>query len=184
MDILHIRPKMEKALQILSDEISSIRTGRATSGLVENINCSVYNGTQHLKVIELGQVGVLDNRTIVITPWDASIIGEIRQAIIQAGVGLSPIVDQGVIRVQVPELTMERRQEYLKLLSRQLENGKIMIRQVRHEGMDEIKSAFEGKEIGEDDKFRLETDLQKITDEFIEKIETIGKKKETELLTV
>lgn len=184
MDLTDIRPKMEKALEILSGELSSIRTGRATSSLVENIICSTYGGTQRLRVIELGTIGVADAKTITITPWDASAIGDIRQGILTANVGLMPIIDGGVIRVQVPALTLERRQEYLKLLSRQLENGKVMIRQVRHEKMNEIKTAFEGKEMGEDDKFRLEQDLQKLTDEFVEKIDEIGKKKEEELMTV
>lgn len=184
MDLLDIRPKMEKALEVLAGELSSIRTGRATSVLVENIICPVYGGTQHLKVVELGMIGVPDAKMITLTPWDASIIGEICQGILAANVGLTPIIDGTVIRIQVPSLTLERRQEYLKLLSRQLENGRIMIRQIRHAKMADIKTAFENKELGEDEKFRLEQDLQKITDEFVGKIEEIGKKKEEELLTV
>jgi ribosome recycling factor len=184
MDLNDIRPKMEKALEILQGELSSIRTGRATSSLVENIICSVYGGTQHLKVVELGTIGVLDARTITISPWDNSIIGEIRQAILTSDVGLMPIVDGAVIRVAVPALTLERRQEYIRLLSKQLENGKVMIRQIRHEKMTEIKIAFENKEMGEDDKFRSEQDLQKITDEYVEKIDEIGSKKEAELLAI
>ncbi|PIU03670.1 ribosome recycling factor [Candidatus Shapirobacteria bacterium CG08_land_8_20_14_0_20_39_18] len=184
MNLTDIRPKMEKALEILQGELSSIRTGRATSSLVENIVCSVYGGAQKLKVVELGMIGVLDARTITITPWDNSIVGEIRQGILAANVGLMPIIDGAVIRVAVPALTLERRQEYIKLLSRQLENGKIMIRQVRHEKMADIKNSFENKEMGEDEKFRLEEELQKVTDEFVNKIDEIGKKKEEELLTV
>lgn len=184
MDLSDIKPKMDKALEILQGELSSIRTGRATSALVENITCSVYGGAQKLRVVELGTIGIQDARSIIITPWDASIIGEIRQGILTANVGLTPIIDGIVIRVQVPSLTLERRQEYLKLLSRQLENGKIMIRQVRHEKMSEIKISFENKEMGEDEKFRLETELQKFTDEYVVKIDEIGKKKEEELLAI
>jgi ribosome recycling factor len=184
MDLSDVQPKMEKALEVLVRELSSIRTGRATSAMVENIVCSVYGGTQKLRVVELGTIGVADAQTISVTPWDASVIGEIRQGILAANVGLTPIIDGGVMRIQIPSLTLERRQEYLKLLSKQLENGRIMIRQVRHEKMADIKGAFEAKGLSEDEKFRLEQDLQKLTDEFVERIDQMGKKKEEELLTV
>lgn len=174
---------MEKALEILRSEVSSIRTGRATSALVENIVCSVYGGTQKLKVVELGTITTPDPGTIMITPWDGSIIGEIRQGIQGANVGLTPIIDGPLVRISVPSLTTERREEYVKLLHRHLENGRIMIRQIRHDKMAEIKRAFDGKELPEDDHFRQEEELQKITDEFMEKIEEMGEKKETELLS-
>ncbi len=179
-----IRPRMEKALEILRTEVSSIRTGRATSALIENIVCPVYGGTQKLKVVELGTITAPDPNTLAITPWDASIIGEIRQGIQGANVGLTPIIDGAVIRIAVPALTQERREEYIKLLHRHLENGRIMIRQIRHDKMVEIKRAFDEKELPEDDHFRLEEDLQKITDEFMEKIEDLGNKKEEELRAV
>lgn len=184
IDLVDIRPRMEKALEILRSEVSSIRTGRATSALVENIVCSVYGGTQKLKVVELGTIGTPDPNTITIQPWDVSIIGEIRQGIQGANVGLTPIVDGEVIRIAVPSLTAERREEYVKLLHRHLENGRIMIRQIRHDKMAEIKRAFDEKELPEDDRFRLEEELQEITDEFIEKIEEMGERKEAELLAV
>ena len=179
-----IRPRMEKAFEILRTEVASIRTGRATSALVENIACSVYGGTQRLKVVELGTIATPDPGTITITPWDVSIIGEIRQGIGAANVGLTPIVDGEVIRIGVPPLSSERREEYVKLLGRHLENGRIMIRQIRHDKMAELKRAADSKELPEDDRFRLEEELQKITDEFMERIEELGKRKEEELLAV
>lgn len=183
-DLSEVKPKMEKSLEVLSNEVSSIRTGRATSALVENIVCPVYGGTQRLKVVELGTISAPDANTITIQPWDASIIGEIKQAIQSANVGFTPIIDADVIRISVPSLSAERRAEFIKLLHRHLENGRIMIRQIRHDKMSEIKRAFEAKELGEDEKFTLEKELQEMTDNFMEKIEEMGKKKETELSQV
>jgi ribosome recycling factor len=151
---------------------------------VENIVCSVYGGSQRLKVVELGLITVPTPGTIVISPYDNSIIGEIRQGIQSANVGLTPIIDNEVIRIQIPPLSEERRKEYVKLLHQQLENGKIMIRQIRHDQMGEIKKAEEEKLISEDEKFRLEEELQKITDEFIGKIEELGEKKEAEIMAI
>lgn len=184
IDLSDIRSRMEKAFEILRGEIASIRTGRATSALVENIVCTVYGGTQRLKVVELGTIGTPDPGTITITPFDASVIGEMRSSIQSSGVGLTPIIDGQLIRIAVPSLSTERRQEYIKLLHRHLENGRIMVRQIRHDKMADIKRDFDAKELPEDDRFRLEEELQKITDEFVEKIEALGKKKEEELLAV
>lgn len=184
VDLADIRPRMEKAFEILRGEVGSIRTGRATSALVENIVCPVYDGAQRLKVVELGTIATPDPKTILIQPWDGSIIGEIKQGIEVANVGLSPIIDGLVVRIAVPSLSAERRQEYVKLLHRHLENGRIMVRQIRHDKMADIKRAADSKELPEDDRFRLEEDLQKITDEFMERIEEMGTKKEEELLAV
>lgn len=179
-----IRPRMEKAFEILKGEVSSIRTGRATSALVENIPCSVYGDTQKLKVVELGTITTPDPGTITIQPYDQSIIGEIRQAIQVANVGLNPVIDGQLIRIGVPSLSAERRQEYVKLLHRHLENGRVMLRQIRHDKMADIKRDFDAKELPEDDRFHLEEELQKITDEFVGKIDELGEKKEEELLAV
>lgn len=184
VDLTDIRPRMEKTLEILRGEVASIRTGRATPALVENIICSVYGGTQRLKVVELGTITTPDPGTILIQPWDVSIIGEIKQSIEASNVGLTPIIDGEKIRISVPMLSSERRAEFVKLLRRHLENGRIMVRQVRHNKMVDIKRAADEEELPEDDRFRLEEELQKITDEFIRKIEEIGEKKETELLAV
>ena len=184
IDISDIHARMEKAFEVLKNEVSSIRTGRATSSLVENIICPVYGGTQKLKVVELGTISTPDPGTITIQPWDASIIGEIRQAIQAANVGLTPIIDSEIIRVSVPALTAERREEFIKLLHRHLENGRIMIRQIRHDKMTDIKRAFDDEDLPEDDKFRLEKDLQGMTDEFMGKIEEIGERKEAELMAI
>lgn len=175
---------MDKALEIIRGEISTIRTGRAQPAIVENIVCAVYGGTQHLKVVELGTISAPTPGSIVISPWDASIIGEIRQGIQSSSAGLTPIIDNDVLRIQIPSLTEERRLEYVKLLHKQLENGKIMIRQIRHDKMAGIKRDFDAKLLSEDENFRAEEDLQKITDKYTDEIDEMGKKKEAELMQI
>jgi ribosome recycling factor len=184
VDFVETREHMQKALEIIKAELTSIRTGRAQPAIVENIVCAVYGGTQHLKVIELGQINAPTPGMIVIAPWDTSIIGDIRQSIQASNVGLTPIIDGDVIRIQIPPLSQERREEFVKLLRQQLENGKIMIRQIRHDMMSKIKRDFDEKLISEDENFRSEQDLQKITDEFVKQIEEMGEKKEAELMAI
>lgn len=178
----NLKAKMQKVLELVSSDIASIRTGRATPALVEDLEVSVYGGTQKLRIQELATITVQDPQTLVIDPWDKSIIAEIRQGILAANIGLNPIVEGEIIRIKLSPLTTEDRESYKKLLSTKIENGRIMIRQIRAEGMREIKNSFEEKKISEDEKFNQEKRLQEITDEFIRKIDEIGKKKEQELL--
>jgi len=184
MDEASIESKMQNVVDIVTSDISSIRTGRATPTLVENLIISVYGDRQKLRVNELATISTTDARTIVIDPWDKSVIGEIRKGILSANVGLNPVIDGEIIRINLPMMTSEDRREYIKLLSTKIESGKIMIRQIRGEIMKNIKQAFEKKEITQDEKFNQEKRLQEITDEFVEKIEEIGKKKEQELLEI
>lgn len=184
MDEASIRSKMQSTLDVTASDIGSIRTGRATSALVENIFCPAYGGTQRLRVMELATISVPDPAQIVINPWDKSIIGDIRKGIMEANIGLNPSIDGEVIRIVIPPMTTEDREKYVKLLSTKLENGKIAIRQVRGDEMHEIKDKFEKKEITEDDKFALEKKLQEITDEYIGKIDEMGEKKKVELLQI
>lgn len=179
-----VRAEMEKALEVLSHDLASIRTGRATSALVENIVISAYGGAQRLKIMELASITVPDTQSIVIEPWDKSIIGEIRQGILAANVGMNPSIDGELIRIVMPPMTGEDREKYIKLLSTKLEAARVIVRQVRGDVMKDIKAQFEKKEITEDDKFAFEKKLQEITDEFIAKIDERGRVKEEELRTV
>ena len=184
MDEDRIRSKMQEVLDMITTDIGSIRTGRATPTLVEDLEIPVYGGQQKLKVNELGTITTQDAQTIVIDPWDKSIIGEIKQGILAANVGLNPMIDGEIIRMSLPPLTTEDRQKYVKLLSTKLENGRVMIRQVRTETMRDIKKEFEEKKLSEDEKFNQEKQLQEITDEFTGEIDEIGKAKEQELLPI
>lgn len=184
MDESSVRSKMQQALDLVLSDISSIRTGRATPALVEDLVVAVYGGQQKLHVQELATITAPDTQTLVIDPWDKSIIGEIRQGILSANIGMNPVIDGVILRISLPPLTTEDREKYVKLLSTKLENGKIMIRQVRADAMHDIKKKFEAKGLSEDEKFNQEKRLQEITDEFIGKIEEIGEKKKEELLQI
>ncbi len=179
-----IKLRMQQVVDLVVSDISSIRTGRATPALVEDIQVAVYGGQQKLKIQELATISAPDNQTLIIDPWDKSIIGEIKQGILAANVGLNPSQDGQIIRIVLPPLTTEDREKYVKLLSTKLENGKVMIRQARGDSMHEIKKSFEAKELTEDEKFAKEKLLQEITDSYIEKIEEVGERKKEELLQI
>ena len=175
------KKRIDKVLEILKGDLDTIRTGRATPSLVENIVIAAYGGSAKLKVMELATVGALDASTLVVTPFDPSIIGEIQKGIEAANAGFTPNIDGNLIRISIPPLSQERREELIKAMRHKLENGKIMLRQVRHEAMEEIKKEFEGRE---DDIKRLEKEVQKLIDDTVETIENWGKQKEQELLQI
>lgn len=184
MDEPAISSRMQQVLDLVTNDVGSIRTGRATPSLVEKLEVAVYGGQQKLKIQELATIHAPDPQTLVIEPWDKSIIGEIGKGILAANVGMNPTVDGELIRVSFPPLTTEDREKYVKLLSTKLEAGRVMIRQIRGDEMHEIRKKFEAKEITEDEKFGQEKSLQGLTDEFIGKIETMGEKKKQELLQI
>lgn len=184
MDLGDVLVKMGKVLEFVKQDVATIRTGRATPSLVENIIINAYGGTTKMKIVELAQITTPDPQSLLITPYDQSIIGDIRRDIIGANVGLTPVLDNNVIRIAVPALTSERRMEYVKMLHRKLEDGRVKIRQTRHDKMTELKRLAEEGELNEDDRTRLEEELQKVTDKMMAEIEAIGQAKEKELTTV
>ena len=174
------KEQMAKALEILSSEVSTIRTGKAAPSLVESISVSVYNGTTRLKIMELATITSTDPQTLVLTPFDASIIEEIRKGIMDSGSGLNPASDGQVLRISIPPLSEERRQELIQMMHQKLEGGHVMIRQMRHEALSDLKK----EELPEDENSRMEKEIQKLTDEFTGLIDSLGKKKEEELMQV
>ena len=184
MDESEVRFKMGQVLSLVTSDVGVIRTGRAAPSLVEGLELSLYGGTQRLKLQEVATISTPDAQSLIIDPWDKSIIGEIRQGILAANVGMNPSIDGELIRISMPPLTTEDREKYVKLLSTKLEGGRVMIRQIRSDQMHEMKKKFEAKEITEDEKFNFEKHLQELTDEYVGKIEEIGKKKEQELLQI
>jgi len=184
MDEASITSKMQVALDAVASDIGGIRTGRATPSLVENIVVPAYGGTQRLRVMEVGSITAPDPSQIIISPWDKSIIGDIKKGIMEANIGMNPSIDGEIIRIAMHPLTTEDREKYVKILSQKLENGRVMVRGVRADEMHEIKKQFEEKKITEDDKFAQEKKLQELTDSFIGKIEEMGEKKKQELLKI
>lgn len=178
------KAQMDKVIEVLRNDLSTVRAGKASPALVENLVVGAYGGTQRLKVIELAQIAATDSQTIVITPYDLSIIGEIHKAILESNTGLTPVIDGQLIRISIPPLSEERRGELVHLVNQKLEGGKIQVRQTRHEAMNDVKRELNDKAITEDDNVRLEKEIQKLTDETIVQIETMGKQKEQELMEI
>jgi ribosome recycling factor len=178
------RQKMQKVIEALVSDVATLRAGRASPALIENITIDAYGGTQRLKIMEMGTVSVTDPHTLVISPWDVSQVEDIRKGIAAANVGLTPVTDGEVVRINIPPLTEERRKELVKALHQKTEAGRVMIRQVRHELMVEFKKQFEEKILAEDERSRREEELQKTTTKFMTEIDRIGDNKVEELMTV
>lgn len=176
-----VKEKMLKALQILQEDLATIRTGRATPALVENIVISSYENTQHLRVKEMATITTDGPRMILIAPFDPSIISDIEKGINSANLGFTAGNDGNVIRINIPPLTAERRDQYIKLAHTKIEGGRVIMRQVRHDMMNDVKKKFDGKEIGEDEKKMMEKEIQTLTDEMMTEIEVLREKKEREL---
>lgn len=175
---------MRKALDITRNDLSSIRSGRATPALVESIVVAAYSGTQKLKVMEMAMITSVDAKSLLITPYDPSAVSDIARGILEANVGLTPVTDGDVIRITIPSLSSEQRQEYLKLAKAKLEAGRIMIRQIRQEAMKNLRRETEAKTMAVDQQKLGEKKVQEFTDELIAEIDSLGQRKEAELLLV
>ncbi len=184
-DVLNqTKARLQKVIEVIKNDISTIRTGKASPSLVENLVINAYGGNAKMRLMELATIGSSDPQTLVITPFDHSVIAEIEKGIFEANIGVSPVVDGQIIRISLPPLSQERRQELIKAMKHKLENGKIMIRQARHEGMEAIKKGNDEGTIGEDEKSRLEKEVQRVVDDYIAIIDGLGEQKEAELLQI
>lgn len=165
-------------------DLSSVRSGRATPALVENILITAYGGTAKMRVMEMATITAMDAKTIMIAPFDPTQLADIEKGIQEANVGLTPIVDGEVIRITIPPLSEERRQEYLKLAKAKLESGKIMIRQIRQQGMKDFSREEDAGTMSEDQRKVGEKKLQELTDEMVAELETMEERKEAELMQI
>lgn len=182
--INHTRDQMRKSIEICRNDLSSIRSGRATPSLVENITINAYGGTQKLKLMEMATITTQDAKTILVAPYDPSQTQDITKSIQEANTGLTPVLDGEVIRISIPLLSQERRLEYIKLAKAKIEAGRIMVRQMRQEAMKDLKKSLGDKIISEDDEKHGEKLVQDLTDEMIAEIDSMGEKKEQELLQI
>ena len=180
INFAEVRERMEKILAIFAEDIASIRTGRATAALIENVTVEVYNG-QKMKLMELGSITVPDVRSLVFEPWDKTVLREINNGIQAANIGMMPVVDGEVIRLSLPMLTVEQREDYIKLLGRKLEGARGMLRDARADFRKKIMDAKNEKSISKDKLKKDEKELQKITDEFMKRMEELSQKKEEEI---
>src|SRR5438093_2343833 len=172
--------RMKKALEGTRHELSGIRTGKASPALLDTVRVEAYGQTVSLK--EVGQVSAPEPRLLVVQPWDKGLIKAVSRAIQMAELGLNPTDDGTVVRVPIPTLTGERRAELVKLVAKLTEEGRVHVRQVRHDVNKDIKHQQDGGTLAEDDAKRLTADVQKLTDRYIALLDDLLKKKTVEVM--
>ena len=175
------KTNMNKSLEAFNRDLGSIRTGRATTQLIDNIRVDYYGSM--LPINQVASVSLGDSQTIMIEPWDKQIIVDLEKEILKSDLGLSPQNDGVLIRLSVPPLTEERRRDLVKVLSKRAEEGNVAIRNIRRSIVNELRTLEKDKEISQDDMKRASKELQDITDEFVEKISESSKVKEKEIMT-
>lgn len=174
--------KMEKTIASLQTDLAAIRAGRANPAILDKVSVEYYGVPTPVQ--QVGTISVPEARTIIIQPWDASILGDIEKAILKSDVGITPNNDGKSIRLNFPPLTEERRKELVKGISKRGEEAKVAVRNIRRDSIEGFKKQKKDGEITEDDLKNLETQIQKLTDKFVAKVEDIIKDKEKEILEV
>ena len=180
--IKEMEDKMHKGVEFVHHELATIRTGKASPALVENITVSYYGTPTRLK--ELAGISTPEARLIVIQPWDVSITEEVSKEIMKSNLGITPNSDGKIIRIAIPELSEERRTDLKKVIKKMAEDGRVAIRNIRRDANDNLKQMEKISEITEDDFFGTEKDVQKKTDEYICKIDELLRHKEQEIMQV
>ena len=182
MVLIESEEKMDKALVSLAGEFSRLRTGRASSALLEGVKVNYYGTLTPLK--QIASVSVPDSRSITIQPWDRNAFGDVEKAILKSDLGLNPINDGKIIRINIPPLTEERRKELVKIAKKYSEDAKITIRNIRRDANESLKKMQKSKEITEDDLRKGQNDVQKLTDEQVAKADETLKAKEAEIMEI
>lgn len=175
-----VSAEMEKAMAHFEKELVGIRTGKAQVAMIEDIKVECYGGTM-MRLRDIASLAAPDVNMLTIQPWDKGVMGDIERAINMSHLGLSPIVDGDIIRLEIPRMTTARRDELSKLAGQKMEAGKIDIRNIRKDVQNFVKDAQKSKKISEDFEKRLQKTLQDLTDNFVGKIDTQGEKKKAEL---
>ncbi len=174
------KDKMEKAIKSLEKDFSKLRTGRASTSLVEDLVVDYYHTPTPLN--QLASISIPDSRTIAIQPWDKSSIGNVEKAIMKSDLGLNPINDGKIIRINIPPLTEERRKELVKVAKKYTEDTKIAIRNIRREANDTLKKMKNDKELSEDEMHKAQEQVQKLTDDFVGKSDDLLSEKQKEIM--
>ncbi len=178
----NLKNRLETAIEVVKKDLSSVRTGRAKPSLVEDVKVEAYGTMMSLK--ELATISAPDTTLILIAPWDKGLVAAISSGIQKSGLNIQPIVDGGTVKISVPPLSQERREELVKLVHQKLEAARIMIRQVRTEIKEEIEAQEGESGISEDSIKMWLVSMQKTIDEYMLKIDELGKDKEKELMTL
>lgn len=174
--------RMKKALEATRRELTGIRSGKASPALLDTVKVEAYGNLVPIR--EIGSVSAPEPRLLVVQPWDKSLIKAITRGIAMAELGLNPTDDGQVVRVPIPALSEERRKDLVKLVSKLAEEGRVHLRQVRHDVQHDLKAKEKSHELSEDDARRLGTDLQKLTDRYIAQVDDLLKKKTAEVMEV
>ncbi len=173
---------MEKALAALANELKKVRTGRAQISMLDNVRVNYYGTPTPLN--QVSAVSTPDAKTFMIAPWEAQMLKEIEAAIVKSDVGMSPINDGKVIRLKLPDLTEQRRKELVKSCHKLVEDSKVAIRMARRDANEALKKAQKDKAISEDENKRAQDEIQKLTDQYIEKSDKLSQEKEKEIMTI
>ena len=174
--------RMGKAVEALRRDLATVRTGRASPGLVEQLRVDYYGTPTPLK--QLASITVPEARLLTVQPWDKGSLGAIEKAIQKSDLGLNPNNDGTIIRLVIPQLTEERRRELVRVVHKKAEDGRVAIRNVRRDDHEMLRDLLREKEISEDEEHRAQEQLQKITDRFVAQVDEVGQEKERELLEV
>ncbi|MFM1769530.1 MAG: ribosome recycling factor [Verrucomicrobiota bacterium] len=180
--LLEAEEKMMKTEEVVVNEFAGVRTGKASPALVENILVEVYGS--NMRIRELAGITTPEPRMLVITPWDAATVQPIEKAIQKANLGLNPAVQGKFIRIVLPELSTERRQEFVKVIHKMAESGRVAVRHVRRDAMEQLKKSSKDGTITEDEEKAGEAEVQKLTDAYVGKIDAHAAHKEKEIMTV
>jgi len=178
--VAQIEPKMARAVEVMVRDFTTVRTGRASTALVERLTVEYYGAPTPLN--QLAGISVPEPHAIVIQPWDRSALGAIEKAILKSDIGLTPNVDGTVVRLHLPPLTEERRRDLVKVVHRRMEEARVEIRNLRRDAAEAIKREERDGTIGTDDSFRELDSLQKVTDRHIADVDRVGAAKEREVL--
>jgi ribosome recycling factor len=176
------RERMDKAVGALKEEFGTLRTGRASPGLLDQVNVEAYGAT--MPINQVGAISVPEPRSITVSVWDKGLMVSVEKAIRNAGLGLNPVVEGQNLRIPIPALTEERRRDLAKLAGRYAEQQKVAVRNVRRDAMDDLKKAEKDGVISQDEQKRLEADVQRFTDEAVKRVDEALKTKEHEIMQV
>lgn len=180
--IKNAEDRMQKSVEANRDELARIRTSKASPSLLDSVRVDAYGS--HMPLNQVASIATPDPRLITVQPWDKSLVSEIEKAILKADLGLNPSHDGQLIRIPIPPLNEERRQEYVRICRKIAEDGKIAIRNIRRDANDQIKKMEKDHEISEDESRRLQTQVQEITDRYVKRVDEILQHKEAEIMEV
>ena len=182
IDLNDLKRRMDGALGVLKGELAGLRTGRASAGMLEPVSVEAYGS--HMPIAQLATVNVPEARLITVQVWDRSMVSAVERAIRESNLGLNPVVEGQVMRIPVPELNAERRQELVKVAHKYAEQAKVAVRHVRRDGMEELKKAERDGTISQDDGRRVSDQIQKLTDDKVAEIDRMVSAKEQEITQI